>query len=516
MSPTSADLRSGITIPELLTAAARDRGAEPYIRMGDDELTLAALHDAVREMQRRLLALRLRPGDRVAVMLPNHIDHAVLVLALVCLRVTWVPINPRLRGQPLAHQLRSSDPAMIVIDQGFREQLDTVDDPLSKRAIDWDSSPLSRPHTTSWHEPTGSDATPDDVVSVMYTSGTTGPAKGVQVTDRMLRAAAVGAAITSTPRDGDVYFVWEPLCHVGGAQVLLLPLLQRVSLAMVERFSASRFWGQATALGATHIHHLGGILPMLLSGPPNETERRHRVRISWGGGMNAQSWRAAEERFGIQIRECYGMTEASSISTCNDSGPDHGIGRALPYFDVRVQDASGNEVPEGTTGEIVLSPRQRGLITPGYLDDPAATEAVWRDGWWHTGDAGRVSDGSLHYAGRLGDSLRHGGENVSAWEVESVVNTHPGVAESALVGVPASEGEQDLLLLVLPSSGQLVDAANLVSWCRERLAAYQVPRYVATVEAFPKTASERIIKSQLPRDLGHCYDSIASPVRPHP
>lgn len=507
MSLAAEDPRSDITIPELLTAAARDRGADRYIAMGDDVLTLTQLCDAVHDMRRRLLAAGLRPGDRVAVMLPNHIDHAVLVLALLCLRVVWVPVNPRLRGQPLAHQLRSSDPAMILIDQCFGEQLDAVDDSLAERVTDWGSAFLTQSHATTEYDP-GGEAAADDLVSVMYTSGTTGPAKGVQVTDRMLRAAAVGAALTSTPRDGDVYFVWEPLCHVGGAQVLLLPLLRPLSLAMVERFSASRFWDQATELGATHIHHLGGILPMLLSKPARVVERRHRVRISWGGGMTAQSWRAAEDRFGIEVRECYGMTEASSISTCNTSGPDDGIGRALPYFDVRVRDESGAEAPEGTRGEIVLRPHERGLVTPGYLDDPDATAAAWRDGWWHTGDAGRVHDGSLHYAGRLGDSLRHGGENVSAWEVESVVNTHPDVAESALVGVPAAEGEQDLLLFVLPANGQL-DAANLVPWCRERLARYQVPRYVATVDEFPKTASERVIKSQLPRDLARCYDSVA-------
>lgn len=509
MNDNADDIRSDITIPELLREAARDRGADPYIRMGDDALTVEQLCGAVRDMQQRLLASRLRPGDRVAVMLPNHIDHAVLVLALICLRIVWVPVNGRLRGRPLAHQLRTSDPTLVVIDQSFRDQIDAVDSDLLQRVVDWDSSGLATMQTTQAYDLPGRESTADDVVSVMYTSGTTGPAKGVQVTDRMLRASALGAVFTSTPEDGDVYFLWEPLCHVGGAQVLLLPLLRRVSLAMVERFSASRFWNQAAALGATHIHHLGGILPMLLSKPVHEAERRHRVRISWGGGMTAQSWRAAEERFGIEVRECYGMTEASSISTCNGSGPDHGIGRALPYFDVRVRDGSGNDVPDGTRGEIVLRPTERGLVTPGYLDNPEATAAAWRDGWWHTGDAGRVRDGSLHYAGRLGDALRHAGENVSAWEVESVVNTHPEVAESAVVGVPAAEGEQDLLLFVLPSNGRGPDAADLVSWCRERLASYQVPRYVATVEAFPKTASERIVKGQLPRDLEHCYDAVA-------
>lgn len=501
------DVLSGPPIPELLSTAARKRGRDPYIRMGDDEIDIGELATAVERTQRQLLATGLGPGDRVAVMLPNHIGHAILVLALLCLRIVWIPINPRLRGQPLAHQLRSSNPTLVVVDEAFRDQVTTVDADVAAPVATWNGSSSAGFHTPSaTRTATGMDLAADDVVSVMYTSGTTGPAKGVQVTDRMLRAAALGAVLTCTPRDGDVLLLWEPLCHVGGAQVLLLPLLRRVSLAMVERFSASRFWSQAAALGATHIHHLGGILPMLLSRPPHDAEHRHRVRVSWGGGMTAHTWRAAEARFGVTVRECYGMTEASSISTYNDLGAAHGIGRAVPYFDVRVHDDAGNEVPDGITGEIVLRQRVQGLITPGYLDDPEATRTAWRDGWWRTGDAGRVLDGSLHYAGRLRDSVRHRGENVSAWEVESVINTHPDVAESALVGVPASGGEQDLLLFVVPAVGRTVDPARLMSWCADRLASYQVPRFMTTVDSFPKTASQRVAKTQLPRDLNHCYD----------
>jgi carnitine-CoA ligase len=229
------------------------------------------------------------------------------------------------------------------------------------------------------------------------------------------------------------------------------------------------------------------------------------VRVSWGGGMTADVWRAVEARFGFTVRECYGMTEASSIATLNARGADHGIGRAMPYFDVEVRDGDV-VVPDGDTGEIVLRPRVPGLVTPGYLGNPEATAAAWRDGWWHTGDTGRVVDGDLHYVGRRSDSVRHRGENVSAWEVESTVNGHPAVAESALVGVPAADGEQDLFLFVSLNDASGFDPAELIRWCRERLAAYQVPRYVATVQRFTKTASQRIVKGALVPRTDRCYD----------
>ncbi len=500
-----ASVLCGPTIPELLANAACLRGGDTYVRTDAGALSLGGLADKVAATQQALAGLGVRPGRRVAVMLPNSVDHAALILALVCMRAVWVPVNPRLRGAPLTHQLASAVPDLVIV--GLREAGHV--DAAGFGALMWTFPPAHRANAPGVGQPVVQ-AGPDDVVSVMYTSGTTGPAKGVQVTDRMLRASACGADAAADARDGDVLFLWEPLCHIGGAQVLLLPLLRRVSLAIVERFSASRFWAQVTSTDATHLHHLGGILPVLLSRPEHEYDPAHRVRVSWGGGMTADVWRAAEARFGFAVRECYGMTEASSIATLNARGPDHGIGRALPYFDVEVRDLEDTVVvPDGDIGEIALRPRTPGLVTPGYLGDPAATGAAWRDGWWHTGDTGRVVGGDLHYVGRRSDSVRHRGENVSAWEVESAVNSHPAVAESALVGVPATDGEQDLFLFVSLTDASGFEPGELVRWCRDRLAAYQVPRYVATVQRFTKTASQRIVKGALVPRANDCYDAGA-------
>jgi crotonobetaine/carnitine-CoA ligase len=153
---------------------------------------------------------------------------------------------------------------------------------------------------------------PEALAALMYTSGTTGPAKGVRVTHRMLRIAAEGVARVTDARPGDVMFLWEPLYHVGGAQMLGLPGLVRVELAMTGGFSARRFWAQVAASGATHVHYLGGILQILLKQPVCPEERENRVRILWGGGCPAEVFAAARARWGFAIRECYGMTEMSS------------------------------------------------------------------------------------------------------------------------------------------------------------------------------------------------------------
>uniref|UniRef100_UPI003F6F0BBF AMP-binding protein n=1 Tax=Elioraea sp. TaxID=2185103 RepID=UPI003F6F0BBF len=273
------------------------------------------------------------------------------------------------------------------------------------------------------------------------------------------------------------------------------------------RFSASRFWAQAAETGATHIHYLGGILQMLLKQPPGPHERAHRVRIAWGAGCPAEQWREIERRFGLTVRECYGMTEASSITTWNAAGTPGAIGRPVPWFSVTLRDADGREVP---AGEIVVRSAVPGAIFPGYFRDQEASAAVLRDGALHTGDLGAWDGtGALVYRGRRADAVRCRGETVSAWEVEQVAAAHPTVESCAMIGVPAEIGEQDIKLFVKLRAGASLEPVALSAWLAARLASYQNPRYIALVDDFPRTPSERIRKHALPTGRADCWDRLA-------
>jgi len=296
-----------------------------------------------------------------------------------------------------------------------------------------------------------------------------------------------------------VMFMWEPLYHIGGAQMIVLPLIRDVTLALVEHFSASRFWNQAKADGASHIHFLGGILQILLKQPPAALDRQHGVRIAWGGGCPREIWRPFEQRFGVQIRECYGMTECSSITTYNDSGAVGSVGRPAPWFDVALISPAGAPVPTGERGEIVVRTSLPGAITRGYLSNPEATARALRGEAFHTGDLGSFdADGNMYFHGRMTDNVRVRGENVSALEVEQVVAKHPAVEDCAMVGVAAEIGEQEIKLFVKRRAGAVLDAAALSGWLAERLAPYQNPRYIVMVDEFERTASQRIMKHRLP------------------
>jgi crotonobetaine/carnitine-CoA ligase len=290
----------------------------------------------------------------------------------------------------------------------------------------------------------------------------------------------------------------------------VLPLIRRLTLAMVDRFSASAFWHQVRAEGATHIHFLGGILQILLKQPPGPLDRSHGARIAWGGGCPKDVWRPFEERFGVQIRECYGMTEASSITTFNDGGPVGTVGKPVPWLTVELRDDAGRLVAGGDRGEIVVRTSRPGAIFPGYFRNAEASARALRDGALWTGDLGVFDpEGNLVFLGRMTDSVRCRGENVSAWEVERVAASHPAVEDCAMIGVAAEIGEQEIKLFVQPKPGAALDLAVLSAWLGERLAPYQNPRYLALVDGFERTPSQRIMKHRLPRTVDDSWDRLA-------
>jgi carnitine-CoA ligase len=318
----------------------------------------------------------------------------------------------------------------------------------------------------------------------------------------MFRAAALGSIWIGDVAPGSVLHFWDPIYHVFGSEVLALGLMVPVTLALVPRFSASRFFDEARQFGATHIHFVGGVLQLLLKQLPRATDRAHNVRVAWGGGCPVEVWREFEERFGVAIREGYGMTETSSFSVINTSGKLGSIGTAVPYFKVEIVDSDDRSVAPGTAGEIRVSGREPGLIADSYYRDP---ETI-RDGWLYTGDLGYQDDeGFFFFLGRKKDSLRRRGENISAWEVERVINEHPVVEECALVGVVNEFGDEDLKLFVKLNGGS-VEPVELLRWCEPRMASFQIPRFVAFVDQFAKTPTQRIQKQFLSRAIDDCFD----------
>ena len=522
--------REDETVPGLLARAAAARPDHVYLRHDGRDLTCAGLAQAVGQLAAGLSAQGIRQGDRVAVMLGHHLDHALVFFAIQQLGAVLVPVNTALKGPSLEYQITHSAPAMVIADIEFSQVLDGAIRAARAEgacaAAVWRCPPgeaLSAGGMALSGLLAGGETPPAvphdrrDLRIILYTSGTTGAPKGVQMSDRMVQATALGSIWLSDMQPGSVLHFWDPIYHVFGAEVLVLALMVPVTLHMVPRFSASRFWTEVRDAGASHIHFVGGVLQLLLKQPPSDLDRSHGARIAWGGGCPRDVWAAFEARFGIEIREGYGMTETSSFSTINPGGSRAGklgsIGTAVDYFRVEVVDDLGQPCAPGQPGEIRVAETEPGVLTTGYYANPEATAGALRDGWLYTGDIAEMdADGFITYHGRKKDSLRRRGENISAWEVERVVNDHPEIAESALIGVKNEIGDEDLKLFVRRIGGSTLDGATLLSWCADRMARFQVPRLVRFVDDFRKTPTQRIQKQFLSAAMDDC-DHDAEAVR---
>jgi crotonobetaine/carnitine-CoA ligase len=488
---------------ELFHGIASRDGERLFAICDGAPLSFAALDRESDGVARALGHRGVARGDRVAAMLPNGRAAIALILGLARAGMVWVPLNPQLVGEGLRYILGHAAPRLVIATPEHVERLRAA----GATAITPEEL-AAGPFAAAG---AGALPAPADDIALCYTSGTTGPPKGVRVSHRMLRLAGEGVMLVADARDGDVMFMWEPLYHIGGAQMVVAPLLRRVHLHLAPRFSASRFWDEVIEAGATHIHYLGGILQILLKQPSSPRERAHRVRIAWGGGAPAEIWGDVRERFGLPLRECYGMTESSSFTTFNDSGVVGAVGRPMPWFDVALLDAEGRPVPQGERGEIVVAARDPLALTRGYLDNPEATARALRDGRLHTGDWGSFdADGNLFFHGRMSDSARVRGENVGAGEVEAVAARHPAIADCAMIGVAAELGEQEIKLLVELRPGATLDEAELCAWLATRLARYQLARYVAIVPGFERTPSQRIMKHRLSSRRDDCWDRLAA------
>lgn len=474
-----------------------------FLSFAGETWTVAALATRSFELAAALAARGGGRGTSVAVMLDSDPDHVAALLALSLLGAVWVPVGPRLQPANIAPMLALTQPRLALVAPAYRtrlEQAGFTGPMLVPAEVPRGSAEGFRPALLPL---------PDDMRTVMFTSGTTGTPKGVIVTERMLMAAARFAGEASRAGPGETYLLWEPLGHIGGAQMVPMALVSGARLAQVPGFSASRFWAQAREAGATRMHYLGGILDMLWKQPESPADRDHAVRLAFGAGAKPSLWRAFEERFSLHLVEVYGQTEASSFTSINREGVVGSVGRVLAPFTAELRDADGRPVAAGEPGELVLRSDPPGLVTPGYLGAEAATRAAKRGGWLHSGDVLRRDEaGRLFFVGRAKDMIRRRGENVPAAIVEEALAAHPGVAECAVVGVPAEIGEEEILAYVRPAAAA-PGMAELLAWCATRLPDYALPRYVRIVDDFPRTPSMRVAKGRLARDTSGAFDREA-------
>jgi crotonobetaine/carnitine-CoA ligase len=322
-----------------------------------------------------------------------------------------------------------------------------------------------------------------------------------------------------------------PLYHANSGVISLMGAIASGNCQIQpDRFHPQRWWREVAETGATVVHYLGVIAPVLLKLAPDEFERRHKVRFGIGAGIEPTLHAAFEKRFGFPMVELWGMTEQGRLLGDTHEPRQVGtraFGRACPGVDVRVVDDAGHDVAGETPGELLVrhsAATPRRACFSGYLKDEAATEAAWAGGWFHTGDVvWRGADGMLHFVERKKNIIRRSGENIAAAEIEAVLLTHPDVQQVAVMAVEDELRDEEVLACVvlkraLPAGEA---AAALFRHCNERLAYYKAPGWVHIVRSLPTTGTQKIQKHNIypagidPRTLPDIIDLRALKRRQH-
>jgi len=497
------------TVPALLARQAAAFGDAPLVRTPDAARTFAELPEAVARRAATLAAGGVARGDRVAALCSNRIELLELILACGWLGAIAVPLNTAARGPGLEHVLRNSGARLLVSEPEFLPALATVDaaalaleDVWTLGAVDAGAPDGYRVRPMPADDGTQAPAAevgPGDTLVILYTSGTTGPAKGVCCSHAQLYWFGLGVAELLEITPADTLYTCLPLFHVNAVSCFFQALLTGATYHLDGRFSASRFWSRIKDSGATVTYLLGAMIPILLKQPAGPHERDHRVRVANGTAPPAELDRQMRERWGFVIHECYASTETSCIVGAPLGAGRLGyMGRAMPGFDVRVVDGDDVEVPDGTPGEMVVRAEQPFALASGYFGTPERTVEAWRNLWFHTGDqVVRETGGWLRFLDRLTDSIRRRGENISSFEVEYVLLSHPDVASAAAFAVPSELGEDEVMAAVVLRDGSALDERGLVEYCVPRLAYFAIPRYIEFVPALPMTENGKVRKKEL-------------------
>ena len=514
---------------DLLRTSAERHAGRPAIRFETSELTYEDVLARAESLAAGLAAHGINAHSHLAIVMDNSLPCILTWLASSLIGCTEVPINPQYRGELLQYLLADSGTTAVVCDSRYLANVAEAARllPTVTRVFVNGACPDASEGITLTGLADCDTGQPFAVASgapervILYTSGTTGPSKGVIHTQKSsLVLARYNAAVLGYGAD-DRLLNFFPLFHQNARYTGVIPAFcVGASIRIERKLSTSTFWQTCDRDGITAFNYLGSVLRMILNvtGP----ERRagtHTITKAFGAGATPGAWAEFEQRLGIALFETYGLSEAP-MATLNVPGPMRSplgsAGRASDLFEVAIFDADDNPAPCGEVGEIVLRPRCADAIMAGYHNKDAATVEAVRNLWFHSGDRGCLSEqGDLYFEERGKDSIRRRGENISAWEVEGIIEQHPAVAEAAVYGVPSAEFDEEVAVCIIPVG----DAANLHdihAFALERLPAYAVPTLMRIVADFPRTPTAKVRKQEL-RAVGREHHvALPGPGVPNP
>lgn len=514
------------TVHGVVEQLAEERGSDIFLHYRNSEYSYRAINEAANQVARGLQQLGVGKDDKVAIMMSNRPEFLFSWFGLSKLGAVEVPVNTAHRGELLSYMLDQADCVALIIESDFVTQLNAVLPALEKlkhiivlegeSGEESETDVLPEAETISYRTLADNDGRyreaevrHSDPAAIMFTSGTTGPSKGAVVPQNYQLTMAeiiIGMADYSGQ---DCLYNALPLFH-GNAQTLstMPALMSGARMVLAKRFSASRFWDDVRRYRCTEFNYIGGILPILLKAEPAPDDADNPLRVLVGAGADRNTFEAFEKRFDVKLVEGYGMSEIGTpLNTGLDDRRPGSCGTLNPGYQVKLVDDEGNEVGANTPGELLIRPLKPYSMMLEYYRMPEKTVEAWQDLWFHTGDyLQHDEEGYYYFVDRKKDALRRRGENISSFEVERGINSHPAVLQSAAVAVKSELGEDEVMVCVALKPGEQLTAQALVEHCREVMAYFMVPRYIRFMDVLPKTPTERVQKYLL-REQGVTADT---------
>lgn len=491
----------------LLEQQAARRPEHPFITIGGQTYTYQTAWRKVQRLAASLAAAGITENDRIAVLLPNCQEFVFLWFAASHLGAANVVINPQLRGAMLDAVLSDAECRMVVLHatglDALAAKLPALQAAAAVVAVVGAAGKQLPDGLLPFEELEAQDAAPvprrgdyRTVQTMAFTSGSTGPSKGVLVSNNQALDVACTFIHAVGLTGDDVIYTPFPLFHGMSNRLAVLPaLITGAHVVVAERFSASGFWKDAIACQATIAQTLHTVTALLKAQPPSPLDRAHAVRRMYNSRYDEEF----EHRFGVQLVEAFGMTEIGVVAyTPYPERRLGSAGRVHPGWEMCILDDNDRPVAQGEPGELAFRPREPFLMTTGYARKPQAMVDATRNLWFHTGDVARMdADGFMYFLDRKKERIRRRGENISSFDVELLVSAHPDVRECAALPHPAEHGEDELRLVVVPDPQADLQPAALYAWLLNSMPRFMLPRYIEITTILPRTHNNKIEKFQL-------------------
>lgn len=501
-----------LTVRSFLEDAVERNMSSPYLIWGEDTETYEQFNAKVDSAAAFWHEIGVRKGDCVSFMADNSPEFLHAWLGLAKIGAVLVAINTGFKYAEAKYLVDHSKSRFALIDSAHAELFGRIQEatPLLHKTLAIGETEGYENFFAGAQQLKGTapsvDLRGDDLISLIYTSGTTGKPKGVMQPHRNYVMTGQAYPAWMKMERGDRIYACLPLFHINSQAYSTMGAIgAEGAMVLAPRFSASKFWPDVRKHDVTVFNFIGAMTVILSKSEPGPDDRNHRVRVAYGVPALPHDVRMqVEERFGLACVSGFGMSETTFGLLEPINEPRHadsmGIPRSHPDPSVapaeaKIVDGEGEEVPRGEVGELVL---RNPAMMLGYFREPEKTAEALVNDWLHTGDsAWQAEDDYFYFVDRKKDIVRRRGENVSSLEVEMVVNTHPDVQESAVIGVPSELTDEELCVFVVARSGVSVNPANIIAWCADNLAAFKVPRFVELVDALPKTPTAKIEKHRL-------------------